>query len=289
MYTLPWTKKIRVISALAEGVSIRAAARLCEVDRETVMYLGVSVGEACQRLHDRLLRNLQVNILELDEIWSYVGKKQGHLQPSDPPELGDQYTYVGLDAIRRAIVAFRVGKREAATTDAFALDLRERILNRPQITSDGFQPYVDAIVRAFGTEVDYAMLIKGAGGHRKTPIIGHPDPARISTSYVERQNLTMRQHLQRFVRRTTAFSRKLRNHAAAVALHVGYYNFCHIHESLRMTPAMALGLTRHPWSVAELVEAACSMPPTEPAKPRIGAGPVQLLLPAIPATVLPAR
>ncbi|MBI4021149.1 MAG: transposase [Candidatus Aenigmarchaeota archaeon] len=260
MNALPFSKQVRVVAALVDGCSIRATARLCDVNRETVMNLGLSIGEACQQLHDRMMCRLHINALELDEIWAFVAKKQRRLTDADSPEMGDQYTYVALDAVHKAIVSYRVGKRDSRTTNAFALDLRRRIVNRPQITSDAFQPYLQAVTRAFGAEVDYAMLIKEE--HLVVPLLGEPDPARISTSFVERNNLSMRMQVRRFTRKTNGFSKKLRNHTAAVSLYVAHHNYCRVHETLGKTPGMALGITSHIWSIGELIEAATSIGPS---------------------------
>jgi len=305
MNTLSFEKQVHAISALVEGNSIRGTERLCGVNRETVMNLGVSVGEGCRWLHHYLMTNLQVNVLELDEIWGFIGKKERRLRPGDSPDFGDQYTFIALDRTRKTIVSFLTGKRTAETTDAFAMDLRSRIVNRPQISSDGFQPYIDAIARAFCGEADYAQIIKTYGlaegeehrysppkctGAMRNPISGDPAWDMISTSFIERQNLTVRMSLRRFTRLTNAFSKKLRNHAAAVALYVCHYNFCRVHETLkRITPAMAIGVADHVWSVAELIEAARSMAPGPeevpplppcPALPEHGPGraPLRLLM-----------
>ncbi len=307
MNVLPFDKRVRVIATLVEGNSIRAAERLCDVNRETIMRLGTQVGEACRRLHDALVVDLQVGILEVDELWAYVGKKQKRLQPSDSPELGDSYTFLGIDANRKAIVSFVVGKRDYAHTAAFCRDLRARILGRPQITSDGFYPYIEAVQRAFGHEVDYAQIRKTYGpeaapgegspsrprrctGAAKVPVLGAPDPAKISTSYVERVNLSLRMGTKRFQRRANGFSKKLRHHAAAVALYVAHYNFCRVHETLRTTPMMAMGVTGHVWSIAELMDAALSIAPA-PAAPPLGIvlDPGQVARPADLPPIAPVR
>ncbi len=279
MNILPFAKKVRAISALVEGCSIRSTQRMCQVNRETIMNLGVSVGEACQRLHDALMRDLHVNLLELDEIWSFVGKKERRRTEKDPPEMGDQYTFLGIDGTKKTIISFVTGKRDGDSTEAFAQDLRGRIVNRPQISSDGFGCYPDAIRRAFGSDVAYAQQIKVYGiteveERRYSPpkciavetriISGRPDPDHICTSYVERQNLTVRMQIRRYTRLTNAFSKKLRNHAAATALYVAWYNFCRVHETLRATPAMAIGVADRVWSIAELIDAACSIAPPPP-------------------------
>ena len=285
MNTLPLPKKVQVISNLCEGASIRSVERLTETHRDTVMRLGRDVGEGCARLHDRLFKDLQVNLLEVDELWSYVAKKQGHLKPGDSVEFGDWYTFLGLDANRKAIVSYLTGRRDGDSTDAFCADLRARILNRPQISSDGYQPYVSAIEEAFGADVDYGQIVKEYAGstevvpvsHRYSPprvvrterikVAGEPDPDKISTSYVERNNLNVRMGNRRFTRLTNAFSKCQRNHAASVALYVCYHNLCRVHTTLRTTPAMAMGLTDHVWSVEELVVAALAKE-TTPESPK---------------------
>lgn len=279
MNSLAFDKKVRVVSALVEGVSIRATERLTDVARNTIGRINLDVGEGCRRLHNAMFRGLQVNVLEVDEIWAFIGKKQRRLTDEDPPERGDCYTYLGIDANRKAIVSFAVGKRDSLTTCDFITDLRDRITNRPQISTDGFIPYVEAIAAAFGDDVDYAQILKTYAGTNtdddrrysppkciasvKRPISGKPDPDRISTSYVERQNLTVRMQVRRFTRLTNAFSKRMRNHAAAVALYVAWYNFCRAHETLRVTPAMALDVTDHVWSVAELIDAALAIAPED--------------------------
>jgi IS1 family transposase len=281
MHVLPREKQTRIIAALTEGVSIRATARLTDVDRETVMYLGVRVGEGCARLHDAMMRRLHVNILELDEQWSYLKKKAKNVKPGDAPEFGDCYLHVALDATSKAVVSYVVGKRSAEHTAALVNDLRARIVNRPQITADGWPAYPSAIEEAFGTEVDFATIVKDYAttpgneaavryspgsirGCEKTVVLGDPDKSAISTSYVERFNLTTRMQSRRFTRLTNAFSRKLRNHRAAVALHVASYNLCRYHESIRSTPAMAVGVADHIWTIGELVDAALSAPEPTP-------------------------
>jgi IS1 family transposase len=291
MNILPRHRQAEVVSAVVEGCSIRATERLTDVHRDTIMRLGVAVGEGCHALNDRTMRDLNVGCVELDEIWSYVGKKQKRVGPEeDRGGLGDQYVFVALDATRKAILAYAVGKRDGATTNAFCADLRARILNRPQITADGFRPYVEAIELAFGADCHFAQLVKQYEGEpgpdaarryspgwvvnvTRTRVSGSPDPARVSTSYVERQNLTVRMQCRRFTRLTNGFSKKLRNHKAAVALYVAHYNLCRVHETLRVTPAMALGVTDHIWSIGELVESALAEHPVPLPPPRPAARP----------------
>jgi IS1 family transposase len=277
-------QQIRVIAALTEGCSIRATERMTDVNRETILSLGVRVGEGCARLHDTMMRNLNVNLVELDEQWSFIQKKQKHVAISDPLEYGDAWLFIALDATRKAVLSYVIGKRTAENTFALATDLRARIVNRPQITADGYVPYVNAITLAFDREVDFAQLMKeyqaapgNDAAHRyspgrvigaeKTTICGNPDEEKISTSYVERFNLTTRMQMRRFTRLTNGFSKKLRNHRAAIALHVSWYNLCRVHETLRCTPAMALGVTDHVWTITELVEAALDAPEPSPIPP----------------------
>ena len=277
---LPLATQVRIISALVEGCSIRATARMTDTHRDTVMRLGVRVGEACAELHDRLMRDLHVSTIELDEIWSYIGKKQKRVTVGDGPDKGDCYTFIALDANRKAILSFKTGQRNTATTVALVADLRERVLGRAQITSDGWKAYPDAVELAFGTDADFAVISKGyqtpdfegnvrsqAGGVtfcEKRVVSGSPDPDRISTSYIERANLTVRMHSRRFTRRTNAFSKKLRNHRAAVALHAAWYNFVRVHQTLRVTPAMELGVSDSVWSMEELLLRALETEAPEP-------------------------
>jgi IS1 family transposase len=235
------------------------------------MRLGVRVGEGCARLHDRMIRDLQVNLIELDEQWHFIGKKQKRVRQDDPDEVGDVWLFVALAATQKAVLSYCVGKRTAENTEALAMDLRARIVNRPQITSDGYAPYVGAVEAAFGMNVDYAMLTKKYvgdsnlpdGAHRYSP--GHvagidktvkrgiPDSEKISTSYVERSNLSSRMQMRRFTRLTNGFSKKLENHCTAVALWVAFYNLCRVHETLCCTPAMAAGVTDRLCSVEDLL------------------------------------
>jgi IS1 family transposase len=272
MNVLPFQKQVTAVASLCEGASIRSTARQTKSHHNTIMRLGRDVGEGYARLHDELFRGLRCNFIEVDEAWSFVKKKQKRVRPGDPPEYGDQYSYIAMDADKKAVISYVVGKRNDDTTVSFALDLRSRVLGKPQITSDGFEPYVKAVSIAFGRSVDYAMLIKLYGAtctvetqRRYSPnrvydqetviVFGNPDLDRISTSYVERQNLTLRMLTRRFTRLTNGFSKLFRNHAAAMDLYVGYYNLCWRHETLGETPAMAMGVTDHQWTQEELVRA----------------------------------
>lgn len=285
---LPLEQQIRIIAALVEGCSIRATERLIGAHRDTVMTLGVRIGDACANLHAGMFRDLNVSLIQLDEIWSFIQAKQGHKKPTHPDYVGDCYTWVALDATNKAILSYRVGKRSWEDCRQFIWDLRNRVLSRPQITSDGYAPYAPTIRAAFGHDVDYGVLRKiyeeperaQEAARRYSPtrvvgverevVYGLPEADKISTSFVERQNLTMRMSMRRFTRLTNAFSRKPENHRAAVSLHVSHYNLCRVHETLRVTPAMALGVTDHVWSIGELIDAALSAPaaPTLPPAPR---------------------
>ena len=268
MNRLPFPYQVRVISLLTEGNSLRATSRLADVHRKTLERLAERVGNACDRLHHARIRDLQPACLELDETWSFIRKKQQNRQEDDPPEFGDSYLWLALDVDRKAIVSYRVGQWTSEDAKHFVADVRGRVLNRPQITTDGLITYVDAIEEAFGTEVDYAMLKKrvpnGDGetcfGLVKEVHQGNPDLDKVSTSHVERANLTMRMHLRRCARRTNAHSKKIGPHRAAIALQIAFYNWVRVHETLRVTPAVELGLTDHIWSIGELIETALATP-----------------------------
>lgn len=247
------------------------------------MRLGVRVGDGCADLHDRMMQDLQVPTLELDEIWAYVGKKQR--RSGAHPSFGDQYTYLALDGTRKAIISYVTGKRNTATTQTFVNDLAERVINAPQISSDGFEPYVSAIETAFGTRCQYGQIVKHYRAEPSPQATRRYSPGyivnvstndvfgqvrKISTSYVERSNLTLRMQSRRFTRLTNGFSKKLENHKAAVSLYVSHYNLCRVHEALRITPAMALGVTDHIWDIGELIEAATMQDAPEPVGTRVG-------------------
>ncbi len=263
-----------VVKCLVEGCSIRSTERLTEINRNTIMRILLAAGERSARLMDARMRNLSTKRLQVDEIWTYIGKKRRNVRSGDAPELGDQWIYVAIDADSKLVPSFRIGKRVRPDTWAFLWDLNQRIANRVQLTTDGLNHYTVTVPECFGTDVDFAQLTKMFGdyGQFDTPearyspprisgVIskvrqGDPDPDHISTSFVERQNLTMRMAMRRFTRLTNAFSKKLSHLKAAVALHFAYYNFCRVHSSLRVTPAMEAGLADHVWSIAELLKAA---------------------------------
>jgi len=264
--------KLAVLAALVEGCSVRSTERMTGVHRDTICRLLVRVGDGCASLLDDRMVNLSCRRLELDELWSFVGKKQRVVRPDeDDARIGDQWVYVAICAESKLIPTYLVGKREAANTNQFVADLAARLRNRVQVSTDGLRQYVDAIDGAFGSEIDYATVVKQyeaepIGGGRysppsvsavlKTPIVGAPVAELVSTSYVERQNLTMRMGMRRFTRLTNAFSKKLKNHCAAVALHVAHYNFVHLHRTLRTTPAMAAGVESRTWDMGDLLAAA---------------------------------
>ncbi len=259
----------RALHCLLEGCSIRSTERLTGLNRNTIMRLLLVAGDRSAKLMDARMRNLRTRYLQLDEIWTYCGKKQRRVRKGESPEIGDQWVYVAIDAETKLIPSFRVGKRFRPDTAAFLWDLYHRLANRVQLTTDGLNHYTVSVPECFGTDVDFAQLIKLFGDFGQGPdarysppkiteVIskvrqGDPDPDQISTSFVERQNLTMRQNMRRFTRLTLGYSKKVSHLKAAVALHFGYYNFCRVHASLRVTPAMEAGLTDHVWSIAELL------------------------------------
>jgi IS1 family transposase len=272
MNTLDMGVRCRVISGLVEGNSIRSVERMTNVHRDTIMRLMVRVGEGCATLMDEMMRGLRCERLQLDELWAFVGMKQKRAALlSERGEFGDAYTFVALDSDTKLVPCFHVGRRTWTDTEIFISDLRSRIVNRPQITTDAFQAYYGAIRRAFESNVDYAQIVKvfasklNVGRDRYSPprlvsaekeeLIGLPNPEFVSTSHVERQNLTVRMCNRRFTRLTNAFSKKLANLKASVALHYAHYNFVRVHRTLRCTLAMEAGVTDRLWSISELLEA----------------------------------
>lgn len=261
--------RARVVTCLVEGNSIRATVRMTGVAKNTVTKLLVDLGEACETYMRGTLVNLNCERIQCDEIWSFVGCKAKNL-PAEPARfMGDVWTWVAIDADTKLCVSFLVGGRDARFAAAFIEELASRLANRVQLTTDGHHAYLTAVSGAFGGEIDYAMLVKAYGetapeeqrrysparftSATKLPISGSPDEEHISTSYVERQNLTMRMSMRRFTRLTNGFSKKVENLQAAVALHFMHYNFVRIHQTLRVTPAMAAGVTNRLWDVADLV------------------------------------
>lgn len=271
MNILPRDRQVEIIATLTEGCSIRAVERLTGVHRDTIMRLGHDVGVGCAKFSDSLMRDLRVNRIELDEIWQYVGKKRNKVKETDPVSVGDQYTFIAMDGTSKAIITHRTGKRDGENTRLFIADLRARVIGSPEISSDAFRAYPNAIEQEFGWQIDYGTIDKNykvtatneaarrySPGHvvsvSRKAILG--DPQFISTSYIERQNLTLRMQQRRFTRLTNAFSKKLENHIAATALYAAWYNLCRVHEAHRVTPAMQLGVADHVWTIRELVAAA---------------------------------
>jgi IS1 family transposase len=271
MNRLPPEKRAQILHLLVEGNSMRATARIADVAFNTVDKLFIEAGRACAAYQDKTLRNLTCKRLQLDEIWSFVYAKEKNVQTakSAPENAGDVWTWVAIDADSKLVPSWRIGDRTSETGLAFVDDLAKRLANRVQITSDGHRAYLQAIEGAFGGDVDYAQLVKVYGaspesmkghyspaectGARKEMIEGNPDMKHVSTSFAERQNLTMRMSIRRFTRLTNAFSKKIEKHALSVALHYMHYNFARIHKTLRISPAMAAGVTDKLWSVADIV------------------------------------
>ncbi len=281
MNTLSNAERIRVLAALVEGNSIRSTSRMTGVARNTVTKLLIDLGSACMKYHDENVRNVRVRRLQCDEIWAYVGAKARNVTPAKKEiGWGDVWTWVGIDADTKLVVSYLVGGRGADWAMDFMQDCASRITGRVQVTTDGHRAYLEAVESAFGMDVDYAQLQKIYGASLETEkryspavcigcdmkvVSGNPDPKHVSTSYVERQNLTMRMHMRRFTRLTNGFSKKLDNHGYAVALHFMYCNFVRIHGTLRVTPAVEAGLSDHVWSVEEMILMADSYMP-KPAK-----------------------
>ena len=261
--------QVSVLNALVEGSSIRSVERMTGAHRDTITRLLVRVGATCEAIMDEKMRNLSCKRLEVDELWCFVGKKQRHVSDTDDPsKVGAFWTFVALDSDTKLVPAYAVGKRDAPTAIEFMRDLASRLSNRVQLSSDALRAYVDAVEAGFGANVDYGQVVKayeaepiGPGRYsppkvvsaEKLRIAGKPDMETLSTSYVERQNLTMRMAMRRFTRLTNAFSRRVENLRAAVALHFVWYNFVRPHRTLNATPAMAAGLANRPWALSEIV------------------------------------
>jgi len=264
-------KRTQVIAALVEGNSIRATVRMTGVAKNTVTKLLVDLGQACAEYQDKAFRNLNLKRIQCDEIWSFVGAKaKNAIDEQKANGYGDVWTWVAMDADTKLVPCWAVGKRDPLTAYEFIGDLADRLANRVQLTTDGHKPYLEAVEAAFGSEIDYAMLDKIYGkaqgkndeiryspaecvGCETKWVAGRPDEKHISTSDIERQNLTMRKSMRRFTRLTNGFSKKVENHMAAIALHYMYYNFVRIHRSLRVTPAMAANVTNRLWEISDIV------------------------------------
>jgi IS1 family transposase len=281
MNKLPLTKRVQILSMLCEGVSMRAISRMVDVSINTVSKMLVDAGKVCATFHDEKVRDVKATRVQVDEIWSFTYAKQKNVAKAKRQDLawGDTWTWTAIEADSKLIISWLVGGRDGDYAIAFMDDLRDRLANRVQLTSDGHRAYLEAVEGAFGADVDYAQLVKLYGsspesmkgryspaeciGARKERIEGDPDFAHVSTSFAERQNLSMRMHMRRFTRLTNAFSKKFENHVHMVALYTVFYNWTRVHKSLRVTPAMEAGLTDRLWSmeeIAELIEAAAPKP-----------------------------
>ena len=266
---ISFEKKVAVLSALVEGCSVRSTARLTGVSKGAVLRLLVAVGAVCTEYHNRVVRNVTAKRVQVDEIWSFVGCKQKNvtLAKMEAGICGDVWTFTAIEAQSKLILSWMAGRRDAGCATEFLQDVASRLANRVQLTTDGHKMYLTAVPDAFADDIDYAQLVKIYGsdpegatryspaqclGTKREPVIGTPDPEHISTSYVERQNLNMRMNMRRFTRLTNAFSKKLENHVAMLALFHMHYNFCRIHQTLRVTPAMEAGLSSYPWSIAKI-------------------------------------
>lgn len=273
-------KRVQIIRCLVDGNSIRATSRIADVAIDTVIKLLKDVGQACDEYQDKMLRNLSCEKIQLDELWTFVKMKEKNVPVEQRGKhgIGDVWTWVAVDAKTKLIPTWFVGKRDAGSASVFINDLASRLASKVQLTSDGLKTYVEAIEGAFGQDVDYSQLVKIYGepkegqnkfnsdcciGAKKVSISGNSDITSVSTSFVERQNLTMRMSMRRFTRKTNGFSKKLENLERAVSLNFMYYNFARIHMSLKVTPAMEAGIATHAWDIEEIL---ALIPKDEPKK-----------------------
>ena len=272
MNKLSDANRAKILHLLCEGSSIRSVTRLLGVGKNTVIRLMIDAGRACAAYHDQHVRNLKTKRVQVDEIWSFTYAKQKNVAKakSAPNGAGDTWTWTGIDADSKLIISYFVGGRDGECAAWFIDNLAVRLANRVQLTSDGHRAYLEAVEGAFGADIDYAMLNKIYGassesakgryspaecvGVTKQRIEGDPDPKHVSTSYVERSNLTQRMHNRRFTRLTNGFSKKLENHAYSVALFAMYYNFVKVHSTLRMSPAMSAGVSKTLWDIGDIVK-----------------------------------
>mgnify|MGYP001328561927 CR=1 FL=1 len=284
MNKLPAERRTQILSMMVEGMSIRAIARLTGASKNTIIKLMVEAGDACRAYQDQHVRGLCAKRIQCDEIWSFTYAKRKNVATAiaAPADTGDTWTWMALDADSKLIVSWLVGGRDAGYATEFMQDVADRLATRVQLTTDGHKACLTAVEDAFGSDVDYAQLVKLYGdapdsangryspadctGVRKTAIVGRPEERHVSTSYVERQNLSMRMHVRRFTRLTNAFSKKVENHEYALAIYFMHYNFCRIHQSLRVSPAIAAGVSKMLWSMADVVAMIDAW--AEPPKPR---------------------
>lgn len=269
MNAITTDKRCAVVRALVEGCSIRSTVRMTGVSKNAIARLIVSLGCKCAEYQYATLRNLTCRRIQVDEIWSFVGCKEKNVVTAENGGIGDVWTWVAIDADSKLVPSWLVGDRDGYTAKLFINDLESRLSHRVQLTSDGHRPYLEAVGSTFGANVDYAMLVKMYGSptgeeqRRYSPanrvgcerhiVMGKPDPEHISTSFVERQNLTMRMGMRRFTRLTNAFSKKLENHCHSIAIHYMHYNFARVHQSLRCSPAMRAGVTNRLWKIEDIV------------------------------------
>ena len=283
MNKLEHAKRVQILAMLCEGSSMRSISRVADVSINTVSKILVEAGEACLILHDETVRNVKASRIQCDEIWSFCHAKQKNVAAAKaaPEGAGDVWTWTAIDADSKLIVSYYVGDRSGQSAMCLMDDLQARLANRVQLTTDGHKAYLEAVEGAFGGDVDFAQLVKLYGptitapgryspaeciGAKKLAVEGNPDIKHVSTSYVERQNLTMRMSMRRFTRLTNAFSKKLDNHIHALALYFVFYNFTRIHKTLRMSPAMAAGVTDRLWSLDDVIAKIDELAPTPKAR-----------------------
>ena len=265
-------KAILCLKLLVEGNSIRSTERISEVHRDTILHLIEVIGERCEKVMEEQIKDIPLQYVQADEIWGFVGKKEGHKRKEEKnnPQLGDAYTFVGIEAKTKLVLCYELGRRDIKTVTRFMEKLKNASDGRFQPTTDGLRAYIEAVEETFGIEIDFAQLVKSYKSDEsrqterryspgdfvsavKTPIMGDPEPEKITTSHVKRQNLTMRMGMRRLTRLTNAHSKKWKNLEKALAIHFAFYNFCRVHQTLRVTPAMEAGITDHIWEIEELV------------------------------------
>ncbi len=279
MNKLPLQKRVQILNLLTEGMSLRAISRVADVSINTVTKLLVDIGRACEDFHNETVKGVKSKRNQCDEIWSFVYSKQKNIPAGMEEYAGDVWTWVGIDADTKLAISWYAGNRDAESANVFMKDVASRLANRVQLTSDGLKAYLEAVSDSFSDEIDFAQLVKLYGnstegnttekkyspakckGIKKKIVSGNPDPKHISTSYIERQNLTMRMHMRRFTRLTNAFSKKVDNHFYAIALHFTYYNFVKVHKTLRVTPAMEAKLMKKPMTLEDIARLVPEAPP----------------------------